>query len=146
MAIADSCQDHLNVTSKPSVLVVDDSAINRKLISRMLEASGCTVTLAISGFEAVEVLTGQHPHDFDIVLMDIEMPGMNGAEASRLVRAHEVSHTDIRRIPIIALTASNQPEQVASYRAAGMDAHISKPIDWQKLVAAIKALALFNAR
>ena len=128
------------MTSKPSVLLVEDSATNRKLIGGMLEAYGCAVTLASSGPAAIEALTAHIGHGFDIVLMDIEMPDLNGDAASRLIRAYEAAHPDVRRVPIVALTANTGPDHVARYRATGMDAHVAKPIDWPTLFATIGAL------
>jgi CheY-like chemotaxis protein len=128
------------VTSKPRVLVAEDSATNRKLIARMLEAYGYAVRLVTTGIAAVEARAEPNGCEADIILMDIEMPGMNGEDACRLIRAHEAAHPQMSRIPIIALTANSSPDQIARYLGAGMDAHIAKPIDWPSLVAAIDAL------
>jgi len=104
------------------VLVVDDVAANRALARTMLAAAGHAVELAEDGETAVAAVASG---DFDVVLMDVEMPGIGGLEAARRIRALPAPRG---RVPIMALTAAALPEQVAACREAGMDGHLAKPI------------------
>lgn len=104
------------------ILSVDDVATNRDLCEAILTRAGHHVTLAESGKSAIALAAKQ---SFDIILMDIQMPGMDGLEASRHIRA---LGGDKGKVPIIALTANVLPVQVSGYKAAGMDGHIGKPI------------------
>ena len=105
----------------PLILVVDDNAINRKVVYQMLKKSGCEVTLASSGEEAVNLVQQQ---TFDIIYMDIQMPGMDGLEATRRIRALDLP--DIP--PIVALTAYSLPGDKEKFIKAGMDDYLAKPI------------------
>jgi len=124
-----------------NVLVAEDNATNRLMISKMLEKYGCTVTLVTNGLEAVATATGSSGSGFDIILMDIQMPEMDGEEATRRIRAAEALDPTRPRIPIIALTANAFPEEVARYKEAGMDEHLIKPIDWPTLITTIERTA-----
>ena len=116
------------------VLLVDDHIVNRTVARLVLERLGHDVTLAESGAEAV--LAVQRAR-YDAVLMDIEMPDMDGYDTSRAIRAYEASRGT--RVPIFALTAN----AVSSERAqnADLDGHLTKPIDTGKLSAALSSLA-----
>jgi signal transduction histidine kinase/HPt (histidine-containing phosphotransfer) domain-containing protein len=114
-----------------NVLLVDDIQINRDIIGAFLKAAGHVVTLADSGSEAIRLATGQQ---FDVVLMDVRMPEMDGMEATRRIRALPGS---LGQMPILALTAHTFPDQVAKYAEAGMDAHIAKPVDYETLINAV---------
>ena len=109
------------------VLVVDDNAINRTVAAALLQHLGLEVTLAEGGRAAVELALKQR---FDLVLMDLQMPDLDGAEATRRLRAHEGS---TRRTPVLALTASALPEELAACLAAGMDEALTKPIQLPEL-------------
>jgi CheY-like chemotaxis protein/HPt (histidine-containing phosphotransfer) domain-containing protein len=117
------------------VLLVDDSAMNRDIAGSLLRAAGHVVTCAASGTEAVNAAahTG-----FDVILMDVRMPGMDGLEATRRIRALEGEHA---AVPIVALTAQAFGEQVAACRMAGMDGHVSKPFDPKTLLTAVARAA-----
>ena len=120
------------------VLVVDDNAVNRKVVRRMIEKAGGHVEEADGGEVAVR-LCREHP--FALVLMDVQMPGMDGYEATAAIRAEEAlrgAHT-----PILALTANALPEDRARCLASGMDEHLSKPI---RLPDLIRALAQWTKR
>ncbi|MFO8111694.1 MAG: response regulator [Desulfosalsimonadaceae bacterium] len=110
------------VFSQSSVLVAEDNAVNRKLIDMMLKKAGCRVMLAKNGKEAVKRFSAT-PKDFDLVLMDIQMPEMDGFEALRAIR--EKGYSDV---PIVAMTAHAMKEHREECLAAGMDDYISKPI------------------
>lgn len=112
------------------VLVVEDNEINRFLLRRYLEGSGHYVTEAADGEEGVALATERA---FDIILMDISMPRMDGVEATRRIRAAGAS----RQARILALTAHALPEELAQFRAAGTDATLTKPIGRQDLLAAL---------
>ncbi len=114
-----------------NVLLVDDIQINRDIIGAFLKAAGHVVTLADSGSEAIRLATGRQ---FDVVLMDVRMPEMDGLEATRRIRALPGS---LGQMPILALTAHTFPDQVARCAEAGMDAHIAKPVDYETLIDAV---------
>ncbi|MGD9856016.1 MAG: response regulator [Planctomycetaceae bacterium] len=106
------------------VLVADDSAVNREVAAGLLEFLGHQVETAKNGREAVEAV---RQHNFDVVLMDIEMPEMNGYEATRAIR--EAEALSGRHLPIIAMSAHAADELAHSGREAGMDHYVSKPIE-----------------
>ena len=118
-----------------SVLVVDDVKANRDVAQAMLETAGHRVTLAADGHAAIAALTREA---FDVVLMDIHMPGPDGLETTRRIRALP---GPAATVPVVALTASVQAEQVEACRAAGMDGHLDKPLDRQKLLAVLAETA-----
>jgi signal transduction histidine kinase/DNA-binding NarL/FixJ family response regulator len=110
----------------PRVLVAEDTPVNRLLVQKMLELTGCRVTTAEDGVQATEYLCKDH--EFDLVLMDWHMPRLDGLEATRQVRAWERANAAFRRTPIIAFTASAFSEEAARCRAAGMDGVLAKPV------------------
>jgi len=116
------------------ILVVDDIAANRQIAQAMLEAAGHRVTLAEDGPAALAALARQR---FDAVLLDIQMPLMDGFETARRIRAMD---PPANAVTIIALTASALPEQVEAARKAGMDAHLAKPLDRKALLELIRTL------
>jgi CheY-like chemotaxis protein/HPt (histidine-containing phosphotransfer) domain-containing protein len=107
------------------LLLADDNAVNRKVASRMLEHVGVEVACVTSGREALEALQDGH---FDVVLMDCQMPVMDGYEATRLLRQSDGIYGD-PHIPVIALTAHVMDRDRDKCRAAGMDDYVSKPVD-----------------
>jgi len=106
-----------------NLLLVEDNAVNQKLAIRLLEKMGHTVTLAANGKEAVDRLSAGN---FDLVLMDIQMPVMGGIEATRLIREKEAGGG--RRTPVLAMTAHALKDDKQKCLAAGMDGYISKPV------------------
>jgi signal transduction histidine kinase/DNA-binding response OmpR family regulator len=112
------------------ILVVEDNEINQQVAREILESAGAIVTIARNGREAVKLLT---PEAFDIVLMDLQMPEMDGYEATRLLR----SDPRLQEIPIIAMTAHVLAEERQRCLEAGMNDHISKPIDPDALFATL---------
>ena len=110
------------------VLAVDDNETNRTILSRTLKLLGFQVTLANNGQEAVGVL---NTHKFDLILMDCQMPVMNGYEATRAIRA---SNADFKNIPIIAATANFSAEVEAATKHVGMDDFLSKPFTREKIL------------
>ncbi|MDL1956196.1 MAG: PAS domain S-box protein [Candidatus Desulfofervidus auxilii] len=117
------------------ILVAEDNPVNQKLIVKILEKQGWQVTVANNGKEAVEITEKE---DFDLVLMDIQMPKMDGLSATRAIRERE--KITGKHLPIIALTAHAFEEDKKECLAAGMDAYISKPIKIQKLFEIIENL------
>jgi CheY-like chemotaxis protein/HPt (histidine-containing phosphotransfer) domain-containing protein len=105
------------------LLVADDIAPNRLLMRALLGAAGHEVTVVTDGAEALVAVQSQ---PFDAVLMDVRMPGMDGLEATRRLRALPGPEA---RLPVIAVTASALPDEIAECRAAGMDTHVAKPVD-----------------
>lgn len=115
------------------VLVVDDNPVNRLVLMTLLKRMGVTAQPAADGREALEAWRSQH---WDAILMDINMPVMDGVEATRTIRREERTSAR-RRTPIIAVSANAQPEDAAAYRAAGMDEVLAKPVDAPTLTAAL---------
>jgi PAS domain S-box-containing protein len=111
------------------VLVVEDNAVNRQVASGLLHLEGANVTLAGNGYEAIAALADA-PTTYDAVLMDVQMPEMDGLEATRRIRLE----TRFAQLPIIAMTANASTEDRQACLAAGMDDHISKPVDLAGLV------------
>ena len=106
-------------------LIVDDNALNRKLMQAMLEANHILTKIACDGLEALELMTDE---SFDAVIMDINMPVMDGAEAVRKFRFLEEQSAS-RRIPIIACSAISQPEKIVEFMDAGFDRFLPKPVN-----------------
>jgi len=106
----------------PRILVVDDHQTNREVAKVMLEAFGCDVEIARDGLES---LASVRSADFDLVLMDVRMPNMDGLEATRRIRGLAAPAA---AMPIVAMTADAMPEDVARCLCAGMNAHLAKPI------------------
>jgi signal transduction histidine kinase/CheY-like chemotaxis protein len=121
------------------VLVVDDVLANRLVARAMLNAAGHVVEMAPDGEAAVGLAAAQ---DFDVILMDLQMPGMDGLEATRQIRALPGPRG---RVPVFALTASALPEQVAQCREAGMDGHLAKPVERAALLDVLAGIALRRA-
>ena len=120
------------------ILAAEDNPTNRLVLQALLEPLGAELVQVASGEEAVAASEGG---SFDVVLMDIQMPGIGGVEAVRQIRRRE-RETGCARIPIVALTANVMTHQVADYRAAGMDDYVAKPINFERLYAALmQALA-----
>jgi signal transduction histidine kinase/ActR/RegA family two-component response regulator len=114
------------------ILVVEDNAVNQILVTQLLGRFGHEVDLAATGAEALEALKLR---DYDLVLMDIFMPGMDGVTTTRMIRRMTSAAA---RIPIVALTANAMPGDRETYLAAGMTDYVSKPIDPTALFAAIR--------
>lgn len=125
------------------ILAAEDNPTNQRVLRAVLETFGVDLTLVENGREAVEAWTA---NPFDIVLMDIQMPEMDGVAATRAIRQAEAA-SGRPRTPIVALSANAMTHQVSEYLAAGMDAHVAKPIEMARLQAALEnALAQSEAR
>ena len=122
-------------TARLRVLAADDNPTNQKVVKAVLAPLNAEVVLVADGEACIEAWKASQ---FDIVLMDIHMPGMDGVEAAQAIRALEAAE-DRPRTPIVAVTANALAHQVEGYLAAGMDGHVAKPIEVTKLYAAIEA-------
>ena len=116
------------------VLCVDDNPVNRRVIGVLLAPLGCDVAYAENGQEAVEANARGH---FDVILMDLQMPVMDGIAATRAIRAAE-REARRPRTRIVAVSANCMPAQVQDCLAAGMDAHVAKPVQMEILYAALR--------
>lgn len=114
-----------------NVLLAEDNELNAEIAQALLESEGIVVTRTADGNETVDLYVGRPAGSFDAILMDIMMPGMDGYEATRAIRLSEKA--DAADIPIIALTANAFAEDAKAAHDAGMNAHLSKPIDFNKL-------------
>lgn len=113
--------------NKERILLAEDNAMNMEIAEKILETVGLTVDKAWNGQEAVNTFSKMPKGTYKAILMDVQMPVMDGYQATKEIRASE--HPDAKDIPIIAMTADAFAENVAEAHAAGMNAHISKPID-----------------
>lgn len=114
-----------------SVLLAEDNDLNAEIAQALLESEGVVTTRAANGNEAVDLYLSRPAGSFDAILMDIMMPGMDGYEATRVIRLS--GKPDAADIPIIALTANAFAEDAKTAHDAGMNAHLSKPLDFEKL-------------
>lgn len=117
------------------IMLVEDNELNREIAVDILTEAGATVESAEDGTVVVEKLKDKHLSDYDVVLMDIQMPYMNGYDATRVIRSMD---GDISRIPIIAMTANAFEEDKRKAFEMGMNAHVAKPIDINNLLTTIK--------
>lgn len=117
------------------VLVVEDNEINLEIATELVSISGAAVTTAQNGKEAVDTFAASAPGYFDLILMDVQMPVLDGYGATRQIRA--LSRPDASEVPILAMTANAFSEDVALSTANGMNGHISKPIEVDTLFAAM---------
>lgn len=123
--------------SGKSLLLAEDHPINQKVAELILEKTGAAVTIVENGLQCTELFTGSAKGSFDAILMDIQMPVMNGYEATKVIRSS--THPQSATIPIIAMTANAFAEDIKNALSAGMNAHIAKPIDPQKLYETLAA-------
>ena len=120
------------------ILLVEDNELNREIATEILEEEGIVVDTAEDGDIAVEKMRNASAGKYDIILMDIQMPRMNGYEATKAIRALPDPYAS--SIPIIAMTANAFEEDKQNAFAAGMNAHIAKPIDVLKLMDTLMAI------
>ena len=120
------------------ILLAEDNELNMEIAEFMFQKEGAEVTKAWNGLEAVEIFEKSSPGEFDVILMDIMMPVMNGYKATKRIRS--MNREDAKTIPIIAMTANAFTEDRLKAKEAGMDEHISKPVDGDLLVKVIHEL------
>ena len=121
------------------ILLAEDNELNMEIAEFMLRNEGADVTKAWNGQKAVEIFEKSRPDEFDVILMDIMMPVMNGYEAAKMIRS--MDREDAKVIPIIAMTANAFTEDKLRAKEAGMNEHIAKPADTKLLVKIIRELA-----
>lgn len=121
------------------VLLVEDNDLNAEIAQFTLSRAGAVVTHAKDGESAVEAFAASAPHEYDVVLMDIMMPGIDGLEATRQIRA--LDREDAATTPIIAVSANAFADDRRLSREAGMNAHLSKPVSSQELIEALAHIA-----
>ena len=126
------------------ILLAEDNELNMEIAEFMLQNEGAEVTKAWNGQEAVELFRKSRPGEFDVILMDIMMPVMNGYEATKKIRS--LDREDAKVIPIIAMTANAFTEDRLRAKEAGMDEHIAKPVDGKLLINIIYKLMKHSFR
>jgi len=135
-AVSDTPPDY----SGKCILLAEDVEINREIVITILEPLGIKVIEAEDGRKAYDLFRA-NPKAFDLIFMDIHMPGIDGYESSRLIRAfedeQEKQNKTRRRVPIVAMTANVFKEDVERCLAAGMDSHIGKPLDFHAVMAVL---------
>ncbi|MDL2327454.1 response regulator, partial [Ruminococcaceae bacterium OttesenSCG-928-A11] len=114
------------------MLLVDDVEINRVIVTSMLEDTGLEVDEAGDGQQALDRFTASAPGDYDMILMDVQMPNMDGYEASEAIRA--LNRPDAKTVPIVALTANAFKEDIDRALSHGMTAHVAKPVEMDTLL------------
>ena len=120
------------------ILLAEDNELNMEIAEFMLQNEGADVIKAWNGQEAVELFRKSEPGEFDVILMDIMMPVMNGYEATKMIRS--LDREDAKEVPIIAMTANAFTEDRIRAKAAGMDEHVAKPVDVELLIKVIHKL------
>jgi signal transduction histidine kinase/CheY-like chemotaxis protein len=125
------------------VLLAEDVEINREIVAALLEPSELEIVCAENGLEALEAFQ-REPERFDIIFMDVQMPGMDGLEATRRIRALDLPKA--KTVPIVAMTANVFREDVENCLAAGMNDHLGKPLDFEAVLAKLRAYLLKRER
>ena len=133
--IADAALSSLNLQGR-RILLVEDNELNAEIAGEVLQMTGVTVELAHDGIEAVDLMAAAKDGYYDLIFMDIQMPRMNGYDATRVIRAMERSYC--KQIPIIAMTANAFAEDVQAAKTVGMNEHIAKPLDLAALAKALR--------
>ena len=126
------------------VLLVEDNEVNMEIAAFLLEDSGAEVTKAWNGAEGLEKFKASAPGTYDLILMDIMMPVMNGLEAAEKIRA--LDRPDSETVPIFAMTANAFSDDAARSRKAGMNEHLTKPLDLEKITKAVHKYCKKNSR
>ena len=143
---ADKREEQKDVSEKSikglHILLAEDNELNMEIAEFVLQNEGAGVTKAWNGQEAVELFRKSEPGEFDVILMDIMMPVMNGYEATKMIRS--LDREDAKEIPIIAMTANAFTEDRIRAKEAGMDEHVAKPVDVELLIKVIHKLVKYN--
>lgn len=108
-------------------MLADDNELNREIAEVLLTSTGAVIDSVCNGFQCVEKFTGSPEGYYNLILMDIQMPQMNGYTATQKIR--ELSRSDARTVPILAMTADAFSEDIEAAMAVGMNAHLAKPLD-----------------
>ena len=143
---ADKREEQKDVSEKSikglHILLAEDNELNMEIAEFVLQNEGADVTKAWDGQEAVELFRNSEPGKFDVILMDIMMPVMNGYETTKMIRS--LDREDAKAIPIIAMTANAFTEDRIRAKEAGMDEHVAKPVDVELLIKVIHKLVKYN--
>ena len=143
---ADKREESKDVSEKSirgmHVLLAEDNELNMEIAEFVLQNEGAEVTKAWNGQEIVELFRKSESGEFDVILMDIMMPVLNGYEAARMIRS--LDREDAKKIPIIAMTANAFTEDRIRAKEAGMDEHVAKPVDAELLIKVIHKLVKCN--
>ena len=143
---ADKREEQKDVSEKSikglHILLAEDNELNMEIAEFVLQNEGADVTKAWDGQEAVELVRNSEPGEFDVILMDIMMPVMNGYETTKMIRS--LDREDAKAIPIIAMTANAFTEDRIKAKEAGMDEHVAKPVDVELLIKVIHKLVKYN--
>ena len=143
---ADKREEPKNVSEKSirgmHILLAEDNELNMEIAEFVLQNEGAEVTKAWNGQEIVELFRKSESGEFDVILMDIMMPVLNGYEAARMIRS--LDREDAKKIPIIAMTANAFTEDRIRAKEAGMDEHVAKPVDAELLIKVIHKLVKCN--
>ena len=143
---ADKREEQKDVSEKSikglHILLAEDDELNMEIAEFVLQNEGADVTKAWDGQEAVELFRNSEPGEFDVILMDIMMPVMNGYETTKMIRS--LDREDAKAIPIIAMTANAFTEDRIRAKEAGMDEHVAKPVDVDLLIKVIHKLVKYN--
>ena len=135
-ASSPSSPDPRDVLRGKHVLVVDDIEVNRMILTKILASFGAECDTAVNGQIAVDKFLSSAPGEIDLIMMDIQMPIMDGYTATRTIRAS--NHPSAQSIPVVAITANALVEDVREAMKAGMDAHIAKPVVVDKMLASLR--------
>ena len=133
----DQAEDNSDIEGM-NILVAEDNDINWEIISMLLNMHGITCERAENGQLAADRIAASHPGEFQLIFMDVQMPVLNGLDATRAIRA--LPDSQLSRIPIIAMTADAFSENVAECMDAGMNGHIAKPIDMKLVLREIRKI------
>jgi CheY-like chemotaxis protein len=117
------------------VLLAEDVEVNREIVLALLEPTGLVIDCAENGAEALRLYT-ENPERYDMIFMDVQMPEMDGYEATRRIRA--LARPDAARTPIVAMTAGVFREDIENCLASGMDDHVGKPLDLNEIMLALR--------
>jgi CheY-like chemotaxis protein len=123
--------DIAGIFTERRILLAEDVEINREIVQSLFEPTGLEIDCAENGKEAVRMFA-QSPERYDMIFMDVQMPEMDGCEATRHIRLLDIPQA--KTIPIIAMTANVFKEDVEKCLSAGMDSHIGKPIDFEEVI------------
>lgn len=124
------------------ILLAEDNDINWEIAQEILTMQGALADRALNGEECLRILNNSAAGEYDLILMDVQMPVMNGYEATRRIR--KLQRADLRELPIIAMTANAFAEDMQEARAVGMNGHVSKPVDIEKLIREIRKVTLIH--
>ena len=127
-----------NILQGMRFLCAEDNDLNAEILTELLKIEGAECTICENGERILEAFEQSAPGDYDMILMDVQMPVMNGYEATKAIRSS--SHELAKTISIIAMTANAFSEDIQHSLAAGMNAHISKPVDMKMLEKTIRSI------